>query len=67
LLGPAPLFAVRAAALKCLVEHPAALILDLRAVQDATASSASLWFALRRTAEGGCGARATWVVPPHPG
>jgi anti-sigma regulatory factor (Ser/Thr protein kinase) len=44
--------AVRAAVLKCLVEHPAAVILDLRAVQDATASSASLWFALRRTAEG---------------
>jgi len=42
---------VRTAALKCLVEHPSALIIDLRALDDATASSASLWFALRRSAD----------------
>jgi anti-sigma regulatory factor (Ser/Thr protein kinase) len=42
---------VRAAVLKCLVEHPAAMILDLRGLQDPTASSAALWFAMRRAAE----------------
>jgi hypothetical protein len=41
--------AVRTAVLKTLVEHPAAVILDLRAVQDTTASSAPLWFRLHRT------------------
>jgi anti-sigma regulatory factor (Ser/Thr protein kinase) len=44
--------AARTAVLKCLVEHPAALILDLRALDDAHGSSASLWFASRRTADG---------------
>jgi anti-sigma regulatory factor (Ser/Thr protein kinase) len=43
--------AVRTAVLKTLVEHPAAVILDLRAVRDATASSAPLWFTLHRAAQ----------------
>jgi anti-sigma regulatory factor (Ser/Thr protein kinase) len=43
---------VRTTVLKCLVEHPAAMILDLRALRDPTASSTSLWFAMRRAAEG---------------
>src|SRR5919206_1904480 len=42
---------VRTTVLKCLVEHPAAMILDLRGLQDPTASSTALWFALRRAAE----------------
>jgi histidine kinase/DNA gyrase B/HSP90-like ATPase len=44
--------AVRTAVSKCLVEHPTALILDLRALDDAKGSSVSLWFALRRNADG---------------
>ena len=36
--------AVRTAVGRCLAEHPAALILDLRALEDATGFSASLWF-----------------------
>lgn len=42
---------VRAAVRKCLAEHPAALILDLRALDDATGFSASLWFTARHAAE----------------
>jgi hypothetical protein len=41
----------RTAVLKCLVEHPAAVILDLRGLRDPTASSTALWFAMRRAAE----------------
>jgi len=44
--------AVRTAVRKCLVEHPSALILDLRALDDVTGSSASLWFASRSAADG---------------
>jgi hypothetical protein len=43
--------AVRAAVRKCLAGHPAALILDLRALDDATGFSASLWFTARHAAE----------------
>ena len=43
--------AVRTAVGKCLAEHPAALILDLRALDDATGSSASLWFTVRSQAD----------------
>src|SRR4051794_13828868 len=38
---------VRTAVGKCLAEHPAALILDLCALGDATGFSASLWFTAR--------------------
>jgi anti-sigma regulatory factor (Ser/Thr protein kinase) len=43
--------AVRAAIHKCLAEHPAALILDLRALDDPTGSSASLWCTARSQAD----------------
>jgi hypothetical protein len=43
--------AVRTAVRKCLAEHPAALILDLLALDDATGFSASLWFTARHAAE----------------
>jgi anti-sigma regulatory factor (Ser/Thr protein kinase) len=43
--------AVRTAVGKCLAEHPAALILDLCALEDATGFSASLWFTARSHAD----------------
>src|SRR5690349_2790336 len=42
---------VRTTVLRCLVEHPAAMILDLRGLSDPTASSTALWLAMRRAAE----------------
>lgn len=45
------LLAVRTAVHKCLAEHPAGLIIDLRELDDMNASSAPLWFAVRRVGE----------------